>query len=205
MSYMSNKIHIVDGNSSRRAQIAFDLASCELTTQIYEDVAELLAWKPKDGLVLLNETAAGDAIEKITQTVTADGAFVPVAMYSDEPSTMRIVRSMLAGAIDYLEWPFDASRLEETLAKVDGEAALKLRAAQKRSAAESATATLTEREREVLIEMIDGLGNKEIAKALSISPRTVEVHRANLLAKLNARSTSDAIRIGIYAGLDRRD
>jgi DNA-binding CsgD family transcriptional regulator len=62
---------------------------------------------------------------------------------------------------------------------------------------------LTGRERDVLTHLVDGLSNKEIGRALGISPRTVEIHRANMMTKLGANSSPDAVRIGIYAGLDK--
>lgn len=205
MNTLADTVHIVDADPSRRAKVAFGLAQQNVSTQIYENVEELLDWAPRKGLLLLNEEAAGDCLLHISRALSVSGAFVPIAMYSDDPSTVQIVRAMLAGAIDYLEWPFDAARLQETAEKVEGEAFLKLRERQKRDEASAALAALTDREREVLAEMVEGNGNKQIAKNMGISPRTVEVHRANLLAKLNARSSSDAIRLGIYAGLDQPD
>lgn len=203
MDIIANTVHILDADPSRRAKIAYGLAQQQVSAQIYENVEELLNWAPRRGLLLLNEEAAGDYISDITASLSSAGAFVPIAMYSEEPLTVKVVRAMLAGAVDYLEWPFEAARLEEISAKIEGEAFLKLRERQKRDEAIAALAVLTEREREVLGEMVEGNGNKLIAKNLNISPRTVEVHRANLLTKLNARSSSEAIRLGIYAGLDR--
>lgn len=205
MNSLANTVHILDADPSRRAKIAYGLSENHVSTQIYENVEEFLDWAPREGLLLLNEAAAGDYIADINRALSSAGAFVPIAMYSDDPSIVKIVRAMLAGAIDYLEWPFDADRLNETVAKVEGEAFLKLRERQKRDEATAALTALTDREREVLGQMVEGNGNKQIAKNLGISPRTVEVHRANLLARLNARSSSDAIRLGIYAGLDQPD
>jgi RNA polymerase sigma factor (sigma-70 family) len=203
MQTLLNTVHILDADPSRRAAIAFGLTQRNISTQIYENVEEFLNWGPREGLLLLNEDAAGESVSEINCHLSACGAFVPLAMYSDNPTTMQIVRAMLAGAIDYLEWPFDAARLEQTATKIEGEALVRLRERQKRSEAVAAVSALTEREREVLRAMVEGCGNKQIAKMLEISPRTVEVHRANLLGKLNAQSSSEAIRLGIYAGLDQ--
>lgn len=197
-----SKVHILDDNSSRRAQIAFGLAQRKISTQIYENLDELLSWAPREGLLLLNDNVTQDAVGAIGRQVSSKGGFLPIAMYSESPSTAGIVKAMLAGAADYLEWPFSDDRLDETMARLDGEADGRLRAAQKRNEAETAIRLLTMRELEVLRAMVAGLGNKQIASELQISPRTVEIHRANLLAKLNAQSSSEAIRIGIYAGLD---
>lgn len=196
------KIHILDKNSSRRAQIAFGLTQQAISTQIYENLEELLSWAPRDGLLLLNDNVANDAVDIIGRKISSQGGYLPIAMYSDSPSTARIVQAMLAGAVDYLEWPFPVDRLEETMARLDGEAEGRLRAAQKRNEAQAAIQLLTRRELDVLRAMVAGRGNKQIALELQISPRTVEIHRANLLDKLNVRSSSEAIRIGIYGGLD---
>lgn len=196
------KVHILDKDSSRRAQIAFGLAKNAVATQIYENLEEMLGWAPNEGLLLLNDNVADNALEVIGDQVASQGGFLPVAMYSEKPSTAQIVQAMLSGAIDFLEWPFPMARLEETMARLDGEAAARVRAARRRSDAQSAIASLTQREREVLSAMVGGLGNKQIGLELAISPRTVEIHRSNLLGKLNAQSSSEAIRIGIYGGLD---
>lgn len=196
------RVHILDRDSSRRAQIAFGLAQHAESTQIYENVEELLRWAPSEGLLLLNDSVVAGEVERIGQDVAARGGFLPIAMYSEKPSTAQIVQAMLAGAIDYLEWPFPVARLEQTVARLGGEVEAKLRAAQRRSKAAAALQQLSQREQEVLRAMVEGQGNKQIALSLQISPRTVEVHRANLLVKLNAQSSSEAIRIGIYGGLD---
>jgi DNA-binding CsgD family transcriptional regulator len=71
--------------------------------------------------------------------------------------------------------------------------------------AKAAVDHLSEREFEVLELMIEGNSNKEIGRELSISPRTVEIHRANMMRKLNARTPSDAVRLAMLAGVDRDD
>jgi two-component system response regulator FixJ len=108
---------------------------------------------------------------------------------------------MKAGAVDFLEKPFEKSALLnaveaafERIAKADD-------AALKAQDATTLLAALTPRERDVLEGLAQGLPNKTIAYDLGISSRTVEVHRANLMAKLDVRSLSDALRIAFAAGL----
>ena len=81
-------------------------------------------------------------------------------------------------------------------------ARLEAQIAQARDEAADLIRTLSPRETHVLALMTRGYSNKAIARQLEISPRTVEVHRANMLAKINARSSADAVRVGVYAGLD---
>lgn len=84
----------------------------------------------------------------------------------------------------------------------DAGSRVQLRRVQIASRAESLVETLTTRERQVLLGLVDGLSNKGIARALNISPRTVEIHRGHLMRKIGAKSVADAVRIGLYAGLD---
>lgn len=196
------KVHILDKNSSRRAQIAFGLTQRKIANQIYENLEELLSWSPREGLLLLNDSVADDAVDTIGRKISSEGGFLPIAMYSENPSTDSVVQAMLAGAVDYLDWPFPVDRLDETMARLDAEAEGRVLAAQRRNDATAALQLLTKRELDVLRAMVAGQGNKQIALGLQISPRTVEIHRSNLLCKLNAQSSSEAIRIGIYGGLD---
>lgn len=202
MSTLS-KVHILDADSARRAKIAFGLASSSIQAEIYENLEELLGWTPRDGLLLVNDNDCDDAIARIGERVADTGGYLPIAMYGEKPSTTRVVQAMLAGAVDYLEWPFEAEQLNATMTRVASEAEQQLRAARRTAEAQNALKPLSPREHQVLRAMVAGSSNKQIAIELKISPRTVEIHRSNLLSKLNAQSSSEAIRIGIYAGLDQ--
>ena len=159
----------------------------DYSTQIYESVNELIEWSPTAGMLLLNGDTAGDAIEKISQAIGAGGGGLPIAMYDEQPTTVAIVRAMLAGAIDYLEWPIDPSKLEASVSSIDAGAASRLKENQKRQEAEALVKLLSGRELQVLTLMVKGHGNKGVALDLGISPRTVEIHRANVLTKAEAR------------------
>lgn len=200
---LAKKVHVLDSNAARRAQITFALGKGPLQTQIYENIKEFSQWPPAEGLILLKDDAAC-GIEEVQRHLRTWGTSLPIAMYSDEPSTIRIVQAMLAGALDYLEWPFDASNVENTFNKIEKESVQHLQRLRKQFEAVGLVATLSERERQVLELLVSGLSTKGIALDLGISPRTVEIHRANVMIKLNARSSSEAVRIGIYAGLDDR-
>jgi FixJ family two-component response regulator len=121
--------------------------------------------------------------------------------FSDAPATQRIVRAVLDGAIDYIEWPCATEDLLGIIAAAETSGAvigsLKLREARARSRLQR----LTKREREVLSGVADGLSNRRIGEQLAISPRTVEIHRANMLTKMGAQHTSEAIRVAIEASL----
>ncbi|PWC26676.1 response regulator transcription factor [Teichococcus aestuarii] len=141
-----------------------------------------------DGLAVQREPAAR-GIDMPVVVITAHGD-VPVA-----------VQAMKLGAVDFIEKPYDGEALLRAAgAALAGGAE---RQAQQREAAEAAErlALLTPRESEVVRGLVAGRQNKEIARDLQLSPRTVEVHRANAMEKLGARSVSEAVRLALVAGI----
>lgn len=204
---MTNRwhIHVIDPDFRRRAGIAFDLSHLNLHCEIYENLEEFCARIPDDGMVFVaDEPECGD-LREFGAVMGTSGRALPVAAYSTNPSPQRIVEVVLGGALDYLSWPFDPKLLEATLARLSDLGERRARQARRGAMARAAVEHLSERELEVLELMIEGNSNKEIGRQLSISPRTVEIHRANMMRKLNARSPSDAVRVAMLAGVDRDD
>ena len=192
-------LHLVDGNSRRRAAISHNLSGSTLHVEPFEDAGELIARSPSDGVLLVHDE--GEAIAPLLDHMGRSGEWLPIIAYSDEPSPRRVVDAVLGGAVDYLAFPFDAEAVSQSVAiaeqRAAGMAGGKLREAVARSRIER----LTRREREVLTGVADGLSNRMIGEKLAISPRTVEIHRANMLNKMGANHTSEAIRIAIEAAL----
>src|SRR5690606_18283282 len=126
---------------------------------------------------------------------------LPVIIVTGHGDVPLAVRAMKAGAIDFIEKPYDD---EQLLASVDRARAMsdsqRAEAASAQLAGER-IAVLTPREREVLVHLVAGQPNKVIAHELGISPRTVEIHRAHLMEKMQARSLSDLVRIAMTAGV----
>jgi FixJ family two-component response regulator len=133
--------------------------------------------------------------------MTDDANWLPLVAFAVDPGTNRVVQAVLNGAIDYLAWPFGEAEVRAALAVAeesrDAMGSVRLREAMARSRIQR----LTPREREVLAGVADGLSNRMIGERLAISPRTVEIHRANMLNKIGANHTSEAIRIAIEASL----
>lgn len=202
MSMSKDKVHILDKDVKRRATIAYGLSARNYKAQLYENLEEVVNFPPREGFLLLNDGFEREEMSYVTGVIAANLSRVPVIVFGEEPTTDKVVTAMLAGAVDYLEWPFDPARLEQSIARAEGDASSQTRAVERRQNAAARLDALTDREREVLRNLIHGHSSKDIAVLLGISPRTVEVHRASLITKLAARSTSDAIRIGIYGGLD---
>jgi len=194
-------IHVIDGDFRRRAQISSSLVSRGLHTEIYESPAEFLSSLPAEGSVLLNEAPHSDDLSQFFGTVRSRGRYFPIAVYCEAPAPQRIVRAIRNGAVDYLLWPFENDLFETALLNLIEEGDRQSTLAQERGRAEAKLALLTKREIDVLVSLLDGNSNKEVAEELAISPRTVEIYRKNMMFKLNAKSASEAARIAIYAGL----
>lgn len=192
---------LVDGDTRRRATVSHTLSSHGIHVEPFETVAELAQSWLHSGTVLIHdrEGCVADLIARMAQ----HGEWYPIVAFADEPDAGRIVRAILDGAVDYIVWPFSPetvlAALERLEDNVEGLGNARMREAVARGRIEK----LTEREREVLDCVASGLSNRKIGEKLEISPRTVEIHRANMLNKLGANHTSEAIRIAIEAELVR--
>ena len=122
---------------------------------------------------------------------------LPVVMFTAEGSVKTAVEAMRRGAVDFLEKPFDHDKLIDAIdgALQQEEAALRER--QRRDAAGQLLQALTQREREVMALVVAGKHNREIGPMLAISVRTVEVHKARLMAKLGATNVADLVRMSM--------
>ena len=194
-------VHVIDRNPARRARIAHELYSPSIHAEIYESVEELLIRAPSHGSLFIADDDPAAAEESLEE-LWSQSNYLPAAFYSEDPSPQRIVEAMLSGALDYLEWPFSSEMLDRSVRRLRRQSDQAARVMRRKAEARQLVAMLTPRERDVLVGLLEGESNKGIATKLGLSPRTVEIHRANMMDRLNAQSTSDAVRIGIYAGLE---
>ena len=199
MLNQTTNLFLVDGDFRRRAAISHCLAGSNIHVEPFEDGTELVSRWPRGGLLLVHDD--GTIIADLLRHMGSSGHWLPVIGFAQEPSTHQVVKAVLGGAIDYVAWPFTGAEIEKVvdsaLAKAETFGSTKLREALARARVER----LTKREREVLVGVAGGLSNRMIGERLSISPRTVEIHRANMLTKMGANHTSEAIRVAIEAAL----
>lgn len=192
---------LLDGDSRRRAAISHALSEGSIHVEPFEDISELAQRLPRSGAVLVHDD--GRSVSALLSCMTEAGTWLPVIAYAETPEASRIVDCVIEGAVDYLSWPFARSAvsaaLERAVSRADGVGNARLREA----AAKARVERLTRREREVLSGVASGMSNRLIGEKLAISPRTVEIHRANMLQKMGASHTSEAIRIAIEAALVR--
>jgi FixJ family two-component response regulator len=194
-------VHVIDFDFRRRAEISRDLLTRDFHPEIYESAAEFLDRLPDDGPVLMMENEGRDELADLLGKARNRGRFFPVAMYSEDPMPERVVRALHDGAIDYLRWPFDLRLFDLSLRRLAEEGERRRAVEEEKAAAQAVTRTLTARENEVLFSLVQGNSSKEIATELGLSTRTVEIYRKRVVSKLEARSSTDAVRIAIQAGI----
>ena len=194
-------VHLVDDDEAIRRSVSFALKTSGFLVRTYENGGELLKAAPAldPGCILLDIRMPGmDGLE-VQEALKAKGVGLPVIIMTGHGDVTLAVRAMKAGAIDFIEKPFEKALL---LSAIDhGFSRLKQSAASIGQANEAIVRLqlLTSREKDVLAGLAQGLPNKSIAYDLGISPRTVEIHRANLMTKLDAKSLSEALRIAFAA------
>ncbi len=190
-------VHLVDDDESVRRSVGFMLKTSGYQVIAYEHGAALLkaAKGLEPGCILLDIRMPGmDGLE-VQQALRAHGVALPVIIMTGHADVPLSVRAMKAGAVDFIEKPFEKAAL---LLAIDQALEALGRSASARQRADEAGVklrVLTARERDVLDGLAQGLPNKTIAYDLGISPRTVEIHRANLMTKLQVRSLSEALRL----------
>ena len=196
-------VYIVDDDDAIRRSAGFLLRTSGYTVVPHSSGMAFLkvASAAAPGCVLLDVRMPDiDGLE-VQRQMTAFGIAMPVVVLTGHGDLSVGIRAMKAGAVDFIEKPFEKAvllaalvvafeRLEDTAGR-----------ATHAETASCIIAGLTPREHSVLAAMAEGLPNKTIAYDLGISARTVEVYRANLMAKLGVRSLSGALRIAFAAGL----
>lgn len=194
-------IYLVDDDDSVRRSIGFMLKTSGFSVRAYPSGIDFLkdvkALDP--GCILLDIRMPDmDGLE-VQRELAARGIAMPVIVLTGHGDVATAVEAMKNGASDFIEKPFEKAVLLEAIER----ASERLARAEESSASEREAkvriAALTARERDVLRELARGHPNKTIAYDLGISPRTVEVHRANVMTKLGVRSLSEALRIAFAA------
>jgi two-component system response regulator FixJ len=195
-------VYVVDDDSAVRQTIAIVLRAEGYAVAGFENAADFLdaASALTRGCIVSDVRMPGMTGIELQQALAARGNQMPLILVTAYADVKLAVGAMRAGAVDFIEKPFDPADLLAAVARAferqQGSPALPAP-----GLAASRVAALTQRETEVLERLVEGLPNKLIGADLGISTRTVESHRARVMEKIGARSLSEAIRIGIAAGM----
>jgi two-component system response regulator FixJ len=193
---LSPLIHLVDDDEAVRCSLALLIGTVGLRVRAWPGADAFLAgFDPGSvGAVVLDVRMPGTSGLAVLETLVARGVDQPVIMLTGHGTVDLCRRALKAGAAEFLEKPVNDDLLLDVLQKAVRHHVRSRARHQSDRIARQRYAQLSERECEVLGLIVEGLTNKEIARALSLSPRTVETHRANLFAKLEIGSLAQLIR-----------
>jgi two-component system, LuxR family, response regulator FixJ len=199
-------VHVIDDDDAVRQSLEFLLRSARMEVKTYPSAVSFLAAKPpvKTGCVVTDvrmpDMSGVDLLRRLNELKIA----VPVIVITGHGDVPLAVEAMKLGAVDFFEKPFDDDALLAAVRSSLDSCTDHNKQSVERSKIADKLASLSNRERQVLEGLVSGHPNKTIAYDLGISPRTVEIYRANLMTKMNAASLSDLVRMALVAGiLDR--
>jgi two-component system response regulator FixJ len=195
-------IHVIDDDAAMRDSLVFLLDVNGFQPEAFESSNAFLARAASNApaCIVSDIRMPGMNGIELVRKLKSDGILCPVILITGHGDVALAVEAMKAGAVDFIEKPFDDAVLLNAIRSALDARPLSDNDSTARSEAQARLAELSPRERDVLQGVV-GKINKVIAHELSISPRTVEVYRANLMAKTGARSVSELMRIALAAGL----
>ena len=196
-------VHVIDDDEALRESLTFLLRSAKHDVRSYASAKAFLDALPAAGFgcIITDVRMPGMSGIELLRRLKELNVAVPVIVVTGHGDVALAVEAMKIGAVDFLEKPFDdevlMASVDAALRQQDGQA----RRQSERAEVESRVAALSPREHDVLGGLVAGRANKQIAFDLGISPRTVEIYRANLMNKMQAGSLSDLVRMALIVGI----
>jgi two-component system response regulator FixJ len=195
-------VHVIDDDEAVRESLRFVLDSAGLEAKGYASAEQFLAVADRHltGCIVTDVRMEEISGIELVRRLQARGVTLPVVVMTGHGDVALAVEAMKAGVVDFLEKPFDD---EVFLRAVQGALNAGVRGRQEdaeRRRFQDMLATLSPRETEVLHGVVEGKSNKEIARDLGISSRTVEVYRAHVMSKTGSGSLSELVRVALLAG-----
>ena len=193
--------YIVDDDEGVRESLTLVLRSAGISARGFASAQDFLNQADLDhpGCVLLDLRMPGMSGLELQQTLTERKSPLPIIIISGHGNVPVAVQTMRNGAMDFFEKPFDLDRLIERIRECLAQETERTRHDSRHQEVAHLIGTLTPREREIFDLLVQGEMNKSIAARLGISIRTVEVHRANLMSKLEASNVSDLVHLSMEA------
>lgn len=202
---MPNKpvVYVVDDDDAARDSLVFLLKSAKLAVQAFDSADAFVSALPSlsPGCVVTDIRMPGMSGIELLKHVRRQNHPLPVIVVTGHGDVPLAVEAMKHGASDFLEKPFDDEMMLASVRNALNEQKQSKRRDAERAQVLDRLATLSTRERQVLEGLVGGLPNKSIAYDLKISPRTVEIYRANAMTKMGAGSLSELVRMALTAGI----
>jgi two-component system response regulator FixJ len=196
-------VHVIDDDDAMRESLAFRFKSLKMPVRSFESAAAFLAQidKIEPGCVITDVRMPGMSGIDLLKRLREMNNGIPVIVITGHGDVPLAVEAMKYGASDFLEKPFDDELLVDAVKLALADHATLQQEQALRSTIEERLAKLSARERQVLEGLVAGQPNKVIAYDLGISPRTIEIYRANVMTKMEAASLSELVRMALTAGV----
>jgi two-component system, LuxR family, response regulator FixJ len=200
-------VHVIDDDDAVRQSLEFLLRAAGVRARTYESASAFLNALPaiETGCVITDVRMPGISGVELLRRLSEMQVKLPVIVITGHADVPLAVEAMKNGAVDFLEKPYDDELLLGSVRSALGRSQQNAARDSKRAEIEARLATLTNREREVLEGLVAGKPNKIIAFDLAISPRTVEIYRANVMTKMAAASLSELVRMALASGVMNRE
>jgi two-component system, LuxR family, response regulator FixJ len=200
----SQYVHVVDDDREVRRSLSFMLGSAQFNSRPFASGSDLVESldELQPGCVLLDIRMPEMDGFQVMAELARRGVHWPVVVMTGHGEVPVAVRAMKAGAVDFLEKPFEEEVLLGSLERAFGLLRERGETAARRRGAEARIGLLTLRERELLRGLMAGMSNKMLSRRLDISLRTVEMHRANMMERLQVGSLAEALTLAVQAGVE---
>jgi two-component system, LuxR family, response regulator FixJ len=200
-------VHIIDDDQALRDSLAFLLRSARLEVRSFDSAKTFLDTLPNASVgcvitdIRMPDMSGIDLLRRLKELKVG----VPVIVITGHGDVALAVEAMKIGAVDFFEKPFNDDQLVASVRAALQQQQDQTKRGAERAEIEHRISTLSAREKDVLAGLIDGRANKQIAFDLGISPRTVEIYRANLMNKMQADSLSDLVRMALVVQMQDSD
>jgi two-component system response regulator FixJ len=196
------KAHIIDDDDAARDGLSFLLSTADVAHEVYASAAAFLdVARNARGCVITDVRMPEVDGMQLVRRLGEMGVSLPVIVMTGHGDVPMAVEAMKAGVVDFFEKPFDGERILEAVRHAMAHSSQDEAREIEKAEISARIATLSGREREVMDGLLAGKANKVIAHDLDISPRTVEIYRANLMTKMHANSLSELVRMALRAGV----
>lgn len=195
-------VHIVDDEEPVRKSLAFMLTMNGFAVKMHQSAEAFLAFAPnvRNGVLVTDLRMPDMSGVELLRNLGGRKINIPSIVITGHGDVPMAVEAMKAGAVDFIEKPFEDTVIIEAIERASEHLVAAEADVDEANHIRARLQTLSDRERQVLSAVVAGLPNKSIAYDLDISPRTVEVHRANVMAKMKAKSLPHLVRMALAGG-----